>query len=139
MRCDKKIIKIGVNGSRGVGCLIIMNLLLQGNDKAKLVAINELSILVEDMAVLFNYLCPGGQQHVFKANNENTTLQLGQNSVRVHAISNPAEIPWAEMGVEYVIESTGSLTVRDEAAAHLRVVSPSSYFGFVLSCGNWYI
>ncbi|GLT86613.1 hypothetical protein SLE2022_047430 [Rubroshorea leprosula] len=120
MGCDKKIIKIGVNGSRGVGCLIIMNLLLQGNNKAKLVAINEPSILVEDMAALFNYLCPEGQQHVFKANNENTTLQFGQNSVIVHAISNPEEIPWAEMGVEYVIESTGSITVRDEAAAHLR-------------------
>lgn len=36
-------------GSRGVGSQIIMNLLLQGNNKAKLVAINEPSILVENM------------------------------------------------------------------------------------------
>lgn len=36
---------------------------------------------------------------------------------------NPEEIPWAEAGADYVIESTGVFTDKDKAAAHLKVCS----------------
>lgn len=35
---------------------------------------------------------------------------------------NPEEIPWAEAGAEFVVESTGVFTDKDKAAAHLKVV-----------------
>lgn len=34
---------------------------------------------------------------------------------------NPEEIPWAEAGAEFVVESTGVFTDKDKAAAHLKV------------------
>jgi len=34
---------------------------------------------------------------------------------------NPEEIPWGEVGADYVIESTGVFTDKDKAAAHLKV------------------
>jgi glyceraldehyde 3-phosphate dehydrogenase len=34
---------------------------------------------------------------------------------------NPEEIPWAEAGADYVVESTGVFTDKDKAAAHLKV------------------
>jgi glyceraldehyde-3-phosphate dehydrogenase/erythrose-4-phosphate dehydrogenase len=34
---------------------------------------------------------------------------------------NPEEIPWAEAGAEYVVESTGVFTEKAKAAAHLKV------------------
>ena len=34
---------------------------------------------------------------------------------------NPEEIPWAETGADYVVESTGVFTDKDKAAAHLKV------------------
>lgn len=34
---------------------------------------------------------------------------------------NPEEIPWAETGAEFVVESTGVFTDKDKAAAHLKV------------------
>lgn len=34
---------------------------------------------------------------------------------------NPEEIPWGEVGAEYVVESTGVFTDKDKAAAHLKV------------------
>lgn len=36
---------------------------------------------------------------------------------------NPEEIPWAEAGAEFVVESTGVFTDKDKAAAHLKVCS----------------
>jgi glyceraldehyde-3-phosphate dehydrogenase/erythrose-4-phosphate dehydrogenase len=35
---------------------------------------------------------------------------------------NPEEIPWGEVGADYVIESTGVFTDKDKAAAHLKVL-----------------
>lgn len=40
--------------------------------------------------------------------------------VRATAIRNPAEIPWAEAGVELVVESTGIFTSREKAALHMQ-------------------
>jgi glyceraldehyde 3-phosphate dehydrogenase len=36
-------------------------------------------------------------------------------------IRNPEEIPWGEVGADYVVESTGVFTDKDKAAAHLKV------------------
>lgn len=41
--------------------------------------------------------------------------------ILVLIIRNPEEIPWAEAGAEYVVESTGVFTDKDKAAAHLKV------------------
>jgi hypothetical protein len=41
--------------------------------------------------------------------------------IRVLIIRNPEEIPWAEAGAEFVVESTGVFTDKDKAAAHLKV------------------
>lgn len=39
----------------------------------------------------------------------------------VYITRNPEEIPWAEAGAEFVVESTGVFTDKDKAAAHLKV------------------
>ena len=41
------------------------------------------------------------------------------NRMRVLSEKEPAALPWGELGVEVVIESTGLFTARDEAAKHL--------------------
>ena len=45
---------------------------------------------------------------------------------------NPEEIPWAETGADYVVESTGVFTDKDKAAAHLKVWFPIIWFS---DCG----
>lgn len=39
----------------------------------------------------------------------------------LNSARNPEEIPWAETGAEYIVESTGVFTDKDKAAAHLKV------------------
>ncbi|MCL7028990.1 hypothetical protein MKW94_006495, partial [Papaver nudicaule] len=47
---------------------------------------------------------------------------------KIYMLSSPEEIPWAETGAEYIVESTGVFTDKDKAAAHLKVSYEFSYF-----------
>lgn len=49
---------------------------------------------------------------------------------------NPEEIPWSEVGVDFVVESTGVFTDKDKAAAHLKVF-PDISFQHVWLLMNW--
>src|SRR5688572_9358898 len=46
---------------------------------------------------------------------------LLDRGVTIVGVNDPARLPWAELGVDLVIESTGKLRARDDAAAHLKV------------------
>ncbi len=48
------------------------------------------------------------------------TLHWGNQDVRFLSVRNPEELPWKEMNVDLVVESTGLFTKRDEAARHLK-------------------
>ena len=42
-------------------------------------------------------------------------------------VRNPEEIPWGETGAEYIVESTGVLTDKYKAAAHLKVCLSNTF------------
>jgi glyceraldehyde 3-phosphate dehydrogenase len=46
-------------------------------------------------------------------------LRVGERWVRTFAERDPAALPWAELGVNVVVESTGHFRTRESAAAHL--------------------
>lgn len=46
-------------------------------------------------------------------------LEVNGKTVRVHQERDPANIPWAETGAEYIVESTGVFTTTEKAKAHL--------------------
>ncbi|MCK7466837.1 MAG: glyceraldehyde 3-phosphate dehydrogenase N-terminal domain-containing protein [Desulfosudis oleivorans] len=47
-------------------------------------------------------------------------IQVGGSKIKVTAIKNPAELPWKELGIDLVVESTGLFTKRPEAEKHLQ-------------------
>ena len=47
------------------------------------------------------------------------TLQTGHQVVKMTAFADPAELPWQELGVDYVVEATGIFRMRAEIARHL--------------------
>ncbi|GLT38389.1 hypothetical protein SLA2020_126450 [Shorea laevis] len=114
-----KKIKIGINGFGRIGRLVA-RVALQRND-VELVAVNDPFISVDYMTYMFKYDSVHGQwkHHELKVKDEKTLL-FGERPVRVFGIRNPEEIPWAETGAEFVVESTGVFTDKDKAAAHLK-------------------
>ncbi|KAK8363279.1 hypothetical protein V6Z12_A03G151800 [Gossypium hirsutum] len=118
MASDKKI-KIGINGFGRIGRLVA-RVALQRND-VELVAVNDPFISTDYMTYMFKYDSVHGQwkHHDLKVK-DSKTLLFGEKPVTVFGIRNPEEIPWAEAGAEFVVESTGVFTDKDKAAAHLK-------------------
>ncbi|MEO1059703.1 MAG: type I glyceraldehyde-3-phosphate dehydrogenase, partial [Actinomycetota bacterium] len=51
-------------------------------------------------------------------------IKVGNETLRVLSERDPSQLPWGELGVDLVIESTGIFTSRDAAAAHLDAGAP---------------
>ncbi|KAH9720727.1 glyceraldehyde-3-phosphate dehydrogenase GAPC1 [Citrus sinensis] len=112
-------VKIGINGFGRIGRLVA-RVILQRDD-VELVAVNDPFITTDYMTYMFKYDSVHGQwkHHELKVKDDKTLL-FGEKPVTVFGVRNPEEIPWAETGAEYVVESTGVFTDKDKAAAHLK-------------------
>ncbi|MCJ1713140.1 type I glyceraldehyde-3-phosphate dehydrogenase [Curtobacterium sp. VKM Ac-2922] len=110
--------RIGINGFGRIGRNTLRALLARGGDDLQVVAVNDLTA-PETLAHLFRYdsaLGPfAGTVEV-----DGDTLVVDGAPIRVLAERDPAALPWGELGVEVVLESTGRFTARDAAAAHLQ-------------------
>jgi len=55
---------------------------------------------------------------------DGSTLRVGDDTLKVLSARNPEELPWGDLGVDVVVESTGVFTKRDAAARHLQGGAP---------------
>ncbi|KAL1536537.1 glyceraldehyde-3-phosphate dehydrogenase (phosphorylating) [Salvia divinorum] len=112
-------IKIGINGFGRIGRLVARVALL--SDDVELVAVNDPFITTDYMTYMFKYDSVHGpwKKHELKVK-DSTTLLFGDRPVTVFGMRNPEEIPWAQAGADYVVESTGVFTDQIKAAAHLK-------------------
>eukprot|EP00270_Netrium_digitus_P016005 TRINITY_DN566_c0_g1_i6.p1 TRINITY_DN566_c0_g1~~TRINITY_DN566_c0_g1_i6.p1 ORF type:complete len:338 (+),score=68.16 TRINITY_DN566_c0_g1_i6:137-1150(+) len=111
-------VKIGINGFGRIGRLVA-RVALQRDD-VELVAINDPFIDTKYMVYMFKYDSVHGKWSGDVSVKDETTLLFGGKEVKVYAKRDPTEIPWAEAGAEYVVESTGVFTDKDKAAAHFK-------------------
>jgi glyceraldehyde 3-phosphate dehydrogenase len=112
-------IKIGINGFGRIGRLVFRSILERGDqDQFDVVAVNDLT----DAATLAHLLkydsVHGRLQGDVRA--DGSDLVVGEDRFKVLAVRNPAELPWADLGAEIVIESTGLFTDREKASLHLQ-------------------
>ncbi|RZC62605.1 hypothetical protein C5167_024363 [Papaver somniferum] len=112
-------IKIGINGFGRIGRLVA-RVSLQRDD-VELVVVNDPFITTDYMTYMFKYDIVHGQwkHHELKVK-DTKTLLFGEKEVAVFGCRNPEEIPWAETGDEYIVESTEVFTDKDKAASHLK-------------------
>ena len=108
-------LKVGINGFGRIGRNIMRAAL--GNTNLDFVAVNDLTN-TETLAHLLKYdSILGNLPHDVKASGD--TISVAADSFKVLSVKDPAQLPWKDLGVEVVCESTGLFPDRDEAANHL--------------------
>ena len=108
-------IKIGINGFGRIGRLVF-KAAFEDKD-IEFVAINDLTDS-KTLAHLLKYDSVHGKFPV-EVKAEGDYIVVGNRKIKVLAVKDPAELPWKEMGVEYVVESTGVFRTREKVAKHL--------------------
>lgn len=112
--------KVGINGFGRIGRNVLKCIM---NDKecgelVDVVAINDLTDAAT-LAHLYKYdSVQGVTKGEVKADGDH--LVINGKKIKVLSVKDPAELPWKELGVDVVIESTGIFTKRDAAAKHLK-------------------
>jgi glyceraldehyde 3-phosphate dehydrogenase len=109
-------VRVGINGFGRIGRNVFRAATL-GETDVEIVAVNDitdtatLAHLLEYDSIFGRY--PG---HIHAHDDH---LHVDDQTVRVLAERDPGKLPWRDLGVDVVIESTGFFTQRDEAAKHL--------------------
>ena len=108
-------IRVGINGFGRIGRLVFRA--AQKRDDIEIVGINDL-IDVEYMAYMLRYDTMHGK---FDGTVEvkDGKLVVNGKAIRVTAEKNPADLKWGEIGVEYVVESTGLFLTKEKAQGHI--------------------
>jgi len=110
--------RIGINGFGRIGRLTLRTLKQFHVGEVEVVAINDL-VDTKTNAHLFKWDTTYGRYSGSVASGENI-ISIDGAQIRVFAEKDPAAIPWRDMGVDIVIESTGLFTDAAKAAAHIQ-------------------
>ena len=108
-------IKVGINGFGRIGRLTYRSLLAK--KQIDVVAVNDLTD-AKTLAHLFKYDSVHGR---FKGDvaADGEYLVINGKKIRVYAEKDPANLPWKDLGVEVVIESTGIFRNREKLSKHI--------------------
>jgi len=113
------MIKVGINGFGRIGRLILRASLedVVFKENFEVVATNDITD-APTLAHLLKYDSNFGKlKNEIKA--EADSIVVDGKKIKVLNMKDPAQLPWKEFGVEYVIESTGLFTDRDNAMKHI--------------------
>lgn len=108
--------KVGINGFGRIGRITLRAALKKGTD-LEFVAVNDLTD-AKTLAHLFKYdsvfgIYPG------EVKVEEDGIVIDGRKIKVLSIKDPAELPWKDLGVKLVLESTGKFRTKEGAAKHL--------------------
>ena len=114
-------IRVGINGFGRIGRNLFRAAKRSGAD-IDFVAVNDLGS-VETMAHLLKYDSVLGRlDHEIKV--VEGGIEIDGDNLKVLAERDPKALPWDDLGVDVVVESTGIFTARDKAAMHLEAGAP---------------
>ena len=123
------MIKIGINGFGRIGRLVFRAICDQGllGKEVDVVAVNDL-VPADNLAYLVKYDSTQGKFNgeVYSTKSspsvaEDDVLVVDGHHIKCLAVKEgPAALPWKELGVDYVIESTGLFTEADKAKGHIQ-------------------
>ena len=108
-------VKVGINGFGRIGRNIMRAAL--GDKNIDFVAVNDLTS-AHTLAHLLKYDSVLGNLHA-KVEARADSISVDGDEFKVLSMRDPAQLPWKDLGVEVVFESTGLFTNRDAAAKHI--------------------
>ncbi|QPZ39949.1 MULTISPECIES: type I glyceraldehyde-3-phosphate dehydrogenase [Paramicrobacterium] len=109
-------VKIGINGFGRIGRNFLRAALAQGAD-LDIVAVNDLTDN-KTLAHLLAYDSVGGRLGQ-PVSHDGDVITVGDKSIKVFEERDPANLPWGDLGVDIVIESTGRFTKAADAGKHI--------------------
>ena len=108
-------VRVGINGFGRIGRNIMRAAL--GDKNIDFVAVNDLTNAAT-LAHLLKYDSVLGNLHA-KVEAKGDGISVDGDEFKVLSMRDPAQLPWKDLGVDVVFESTGLFTKRDDAAKHL--------------------
>jgi glyceraldehyde 3-phosphate dehydrogenase len=113
-------IRVGINGFGRIGRNFFRASM--GRDTIEFVAVNDVTD-AHTLAHLLKYDSVGG---ILDADIQakDGSLSVNGKAIKVLAERDPAKLPWKDLGVDVVVESTGLFTDRDKASKHLEAGAP---------------
>jgi len=110
-------VRVGINGFGRIGRNVLRAAVLLEQDAIEVVAVNDIT----DTATLAHLLKYDSVHRRFPGTVEarGSTLLVNGRPIQVTALKAPEQLPWKDLGVTLVLESTGRFTKRDDAAKHL--------------------
>lgn len=108
-------IKVGINGFGRIGRLVFRGAMKDPN--VEVVAVNDLTD-AKTLAHLLKYDTNHGTLDA-DVSVEGDSIVVDGKKIKVSAERDPKNIPWGELGVEYVVEATGIFRSRDQAQWHI--------------------
>lgn len=110
------MVKVGINGFGRIGRNVFRAAL--NNPEVEVVAINDLTD-VNTLAHLLKYDTTHGKLDASVQAGEGALIVNGR-TVKVFSERDPGNLPWASVGAEIVVESTGIFTAKEKAELHLK-------------------
>jgi glyceraldehyde 3-phosphate dehydrogenase len=108
-------VKVGINGFGRIGRNVLRAAL--GNPEIDFVAVNDLTSPATLAHLLKHDSILGNLKHEIVAGDD--FISVDGKKIKVYAERDPAKLPWAEVGAQIVVESTGHFTDAVKAKAHL--------------------
>ncbi len=111
-------VKVGINGFGRIGRLVLRAALEQSASGIEFVAVNDLT----DAATLAYLLKYDSNFGIFskEVSASGDSIVVDGKKIKVLSEKDPSKLPWKELGVEYVIESTGIFRDTEKAGLHLK-------------------
>ncbi len=109
-------IRVGINGFGRIGRNVFRAGF--GNKNIEFVAVNDLPVPMETHAYLLKYDSILGNFNK-SVKGEGDSLNIDGKKLKVLSYKDPAQIPWGDLGVDIVIESTGAFTDKEKAEVHI--------------------
>ena len=113
--------KVAINGFGRIGRLVL-RVLIQRNMPVELVALNDPFLKADAMAYMFRYDTMHGRfPGKVEGKDDKLVIEYERKTYEIKCLAcrDPKDCKWGELGVEWVIESSGAFTTTEKAGAHI--------------------